>query len=95
MDAGVPFDGSQSAPPTPNCCCPPVKRYHFENFDGQKPPPLEQFLEMVTRRRKNPTIRHICIAHNSSRYDTHLVFEAAVQLGHTPKMVQNGLKIFK
>jgi hypothetical protein len=93
MNADVPFDAAPI--PGRQCLCPPVKRHHFENFDGQKAPPLEQFLDMVTKKRQRQTIRHICIAHNSSRFDTHLVFEAAVNQGHTPKMIQKGLKIFK
>jgi hypothetical protein len=95
MDAGVPFDSLPAPNLSYTCVCPPVKKMHFENFDNHKKSPLEQFIGFVLQRRKKQKVRHVCIAHNSSRFDTHLVFETAVNMGYTPKMVQNGLKVYK
>lgn len=107
LDSGNDFDAE--LPNDAKCCCAQVREHVFENFDGQKASPVHQFLNWIgiNETRK---FRSIAIAHNSSRFflkmrekltffqnfrfDTHLAFEGALQLGLKPRYTANGFKIF-
>jgi hypothetical protein len=81
--------------PSKKCFCAAERRRVFENFDENKLAPIHQFLYWVMKQSKKPEYRQIAIAHNSSRYDSHLIFEGALEMGLTPDLVLNGLKMFR
>lgn len=79
------------------CLCERLGRtdHIFKNFDGLANP-IKQFIELISTQH-NKINKHsiICLAHNSSKFDSHLVQEALIKMGITPRVVMKGLQIYR
>lgn len=92
MDANV---GETETRPE-ECLCVNLdrSRHVFSAFDNGDP--IKDFITLLTHNsRKTPQHDIICLAHNGSNYDTHLVQARLLDFQITPSVTMKGLKLFK
>jgi hypothetical protein len=101
----VEMDANWEQTKAENCCCgvfgPHVhhkknmiansrRLLAFQNFDNNNnESPIEQFLDFLLNHGPQSTVS-ILIAHNSGKYDFHLLLEKIYELGLCPEMIMTG-----
>jgi hypothetical protein len=61
----------------------------FHNFEQKKSCPITTFIEFLANHGPNSTVTYL-LAHNSGKFDFHLILEKLYEMGYNPDMIMTG-----